>query len=299
MFQKSKMTLEQKKGNWGWLFIAPWLIGFITLFAVPLFQSLRYSLSELSLTPSGISLDFIGVSNYQQALTYHVDYNRTLIEALLDMLVNVPLIVIFSLLVATLLNQKFKGRMVARAIFFLPVILASGVIASIESGDFLQSMMQQGGPSNLEDTGGMRSSQLERMLIGSGMNEVIISYLTGAVDRIYDIISASGVQIIIFLAGLQAIPSHLYEVSNIEGATPYEAFWKITFPMISPLILTNVIYSVIDSFTGNDMTTLIQQTAFQQFNFGLSAAMSWIYFLIIAVTLAIVTYFISKKVFYQ
>ncbi|WP_370621886.1 carbohydrate ABC transporter permease [Bacillus sp. JCM 19034] len=168
MFQKSKMTLEQKKGNWGWLFIAPWLIGFITLFAVPLFQSLRYSLSELSLTPSGISLDFIGVSNYQQALTYHVDYNRTLIEALLDMLVNVPLIVIFSLLVATLLNQKFKGRMVARAIFFLPVILASGVIASIESGDFLQSMMQQGGPSNLEDTGGMRSSQLERMLIGSG-----------------------------------------------------------------------------------------------------------------------------------
>ncbi|WP_370621885.1 carbohydrate ABC transporter permease [Bacillus sp. JCM 19034] len=131
------------------------------------------------------------------------------------------------------------------------------------------------------------------------MNEVIISYLTGAVDRIYDIISASGVQIIIFLAGLQAIPSHLYEVSNIEGATPYEAFWKITFPMISPLILTNVIYSVIDSFTGNDMTTLIQQTAFQQFNFGLSAAMSWIYFLIIAVTLAIVTYFISKKVFYQ
>ncbi|MCK0472250.1 carbohydrate ABC transporter permease [Halalkalibacter sp. APA_J-10(15)] len=299
MFQKSKMTLEQKKGNWGWLFIAPWLIGFITLFAVPLFQSLRYSLSELSLTPSGISLDSVGMSNYQQALTYHVDYNRTLIEALLDMVVNVPLIVIFSLLVATLLNQKFKGRMVARAIFFLPVILASGVIASIESGDFLQSMMQQGGPSSLEDTGGMRSSQLERMLIGSGMNEVLISYLTGAVDRIYDIISASGVQIIIFLAGLQAIPSHLYEVSNIEGATSYEAFWKITFPMISPLILTNVIYSVIDSFTGNDMTTLIQQTAFQQFNFGLSAAMSWIYFLIIAVTLAIVTYFISKKVFYQ
>jgi len=299
MFRKGKLTLEEKKGYWGWLFIAPWLIGFIMLFAVPLFQSMLYSLSELSLTSTGISLDFIGLYNYQQALTHHVDYNRILVEAVIEMVVNVPLIIIFSLLVAVLLNQQFRGRMVARAIFFLPVILASGVIASIESGDFLQSMMMQGSQDPTEATGAFTSSQLERLLIGSGMNELLVQYLTGAVDRIYEIISASGVQIIIFLAGLQGISPHLYEAAQIEGATGYEAFWKITFPMISPLILTNVIYSVIDSFTENEMTTLIQEAAFQHFDFGLSGAMSWIYFFIISVILGITTYFISKKVFYQ
>lgn len=299
MFWKNKLTLEEKKGNWGWLFIAPWLIGFIMLFAIPLFQSMLYSLSELNLTATGISLDFLGFYNYQQALTHHVDYNRILVEAVIEMVVNVPLIIIFSLLVAVLLNQQFKGRMIARAIFFLPVILASGVIASIESGDFLQSMMMQGSQDPTESTGGFRSSQLERLLLGSGLNEIFVMYLTGAVDRIYEIISASGVQIIIFLAGLQGISPHLYEAAEIEGATGYEAFWKITFPMISPLILTNVIYSVIDSFTENEMTTLIQQTAFQHFDFGLSGAMSWIYFFIISIILGITTYFVSKRVFYQ
>lgn len=299
MFRKNKLTLEEKRGYWGWFFIAPWLIGFVMLFAIPLFESMLYSLSELSLTPTGINLEFLGFENYKHALTHHVEYNRILTEAVIDMVVNVPLIVIFSLLIAVLLNQKFRGRMVARAIFFLPVILASGVIASIESGDFLQNMILQGSQEVAEQTGGLRSTQLERLLIGSGVNEVIVTYLTGAVDRIYEIISASGVQIIIFLAGLQSISPQLYEAAEIEGATGYESFWKITFPMISPLILTNVIYSIIDSFTENEMTRLIQETAFQQFDFGLSGAMSWIYFIIIAIILAVTTYFINKKVFYQ
>jgi len=298
MFRKGKATLEERKGYWGWLFIAPWLFGFIMLFAIPLVQSLIYSLSELSLSPTGISLDFLGLHNYEQALTHHVDYNRTLVESIVNMVVNVPLIVIFSLLVATMLNQNFKGRGLARAVFFLPVILASGVIASIESADFLQNMMQTGAMVE-ETSSAMTSSQLERLLIGSGLNEVIVTYLTGAVDRIYEIISASGVQILIFISGLQAIPGHLYEAAHIEGATAYEAFWKITFPMISPLILTNIVYSVIDAFTENEMTTLIQTTAFTNFDFGLSAAMAWIYFIIIAIILAVTSYFISKKVFYQ
>ncbi|KYG34347.1 carbohydrate ABC transporter permease [Alkalihalobacillus trypoxylicola] len=295
MILKRKLSLETKKGLWGWVFIAPWIFGFLFLFAIPLFQSLQYSFSQLSLNPDGIYLNFLGFDNYINALSQHVEYNRTLVEALLDMVINVPLIVIFSLFVAVLLNQKFKGRMIARAIFFLPVILASGVIANIESGDFLQSAMQS--QANTET--GLQSFQLTRLLIEAGMNQVLVDYLTGAVDRIYEMVSASGVQIIIFLAGLQAIPPYLYEASKIEGATGYEAFWKITFPMISPLILTNVIYSVIDSFTSNNMTTLIQETAFSQFNFGLSAAMSWIYFVLISIILIITTYFISKKVFYQ
>src|SRR5690625_795293 len=173
MFRKGKLTLEGKKGYWGWLFIAPWLIGFMMLVAVPLFQSMLYCLSELCLTSSGVSLDFSGLYNYRQALINHVDYNRIRVQAVIEMVVNVPIIIIFSLLVAVLLNQEFRGRMVARAIFFLPVILASGVIASIESGDFLQSMMMQGSQDPTEATGAFTSSQLERLLIGSGMNELL------------------------------------------------------------------------------------------------------------------------------
>lgn len=297
LLQKRKWSLEERRGLWGWVFISPWLFGLIILFAVPIFQSIQYSFSDLSLTPTGINLDFLGFENYKNALTINANYNRTLVEAVMDMVINVPLIIMFSLFVAVLLNQKFKGRMIARAIFFLPVILASGVIANIENGDFLQSAIATYGQ---EASGsGLRSFELERLLINAGINEVIVLYLTTSVDRIYEIVTSSGVQIIIFLAGLQAIPPHLYEVSKIEGATGYESFWKITFPLISPLILTNLIYSVIDSFTNNEMTMLIQETAFQQFNFGLSAAMAWIYFLIISIILLLTTYLTSKKVFYQ
>jgi len=295
-----KLSLEERKGLWGWAFISPWLIGFILLFAVPLLQSLRYSFSKLTLSPTGIHLEYLGFANYEEALTKNVAFNKTLIEVVVNMVVNVPLIVIFSLFIATILNQKFRGRMVARAIFFLPVILASGVIASIESGDFLQSAMMGAGGEEEQAGTGLRSFELQKLLLEAGLNEFIVNYLTGAVNRIYEIVSASGVQIIIFLAGLQSISPQLYEVAKIEGATSYESFWKITLPMISPLILTNVIYSVIDSFTDNKMTTLLRSTAFgKTFDYGLSGAMAWIYFLVISVILLISTFFISKKVFYQ
>lgn len=292
------MSLHERRALWGWVFIAPWIIGFAFFFMFPLIQSLIYSFSELTLTTTGMTLEFNGLANYIEALTVNVDFNRTLIEVVVNMLVNVPLIVIFSLFVAVLLNQQFKGRMLARAVFFLPVILASGAIYSIESGDFLQNLIAGAGGEDAAQTG-FRSFQLELLLLDAGINEYIVEYLTGAVDRIYEIVSASGVQILIFLAGLQSISPQLYEVAKIEGATGYEAFWKITFPLISPLILTNIIYSIIDSFTDNDMTTLLQETAFDQFNFGLSGAMGWMYFLVITIILLISTYFVSRKVFYQ
>jgi ABC-type sugar transport system permease subunit len=214
------------------------------------------------------------------------------------MVVNVPLIVIFSLFLAVLLNQKFIGRSVARSIFFLPVILASGVIANLEAESLVQAVAQQ----NPETSGFFNtfgSFELQRIMLQSGVNESIVAYLTGAVDRIYEIVSQSGVQILIFLAGIQTISPQLYEASKMEGATGYEAFWKITFPMVSPLILVNIIYTIIDSFAMNDMTDLIIATGFDNFDFGLSSAMAWLYFISIVVILAISTYFVSKRVFYQ
>ncbi|WP_372447131.1 carbohydrate ABC transporter permease [Paenibacillus cisolokensis] len=291
-------TYAQQKSFWGFVYVLPWLIGFIFFFLIPLAASLRYSLSDIEANASGMNITFIGFANYVEALTVNTSFNRTLTTAISNMVVNVPLIVIFSLFLAVLLNQKFIGRSVARSIFFLPVILASGVIANLEAESLVQAVAQQ----NPETSGFFHtfgSFELQRIMLQSGVNESIVAYLTGAVDRIYEIVSQSGVQILIFLAGIQTISPQLYEASKMEGATGYEAFWKITFPMVSPLILVNIIYTIIDSFAMNDMTDLIIATGFNNFDFGLSSAMAWLYFISIVVILAISTYFVSKRVFYQ
>lgn len=290
-------TYAQQKAFWGFLYVLPWLLGFIFFFFVPLLTSLRYSFSTIEAKSSGILITFSGWKNYVEAITVNTSFNRTLTEAIVNMAVNVPLIVIFSLFLAVLLNQKFVGRSFARSIFFLPVILASGVIMNLESTSLVQAINDQSESSGILN--GFGSFELARMMLQAGVSETIVEYLTGAVDRIYQIVSQSGVQILIFLAGIQTISPQLYEASKIEGATGYEAFWKITFPMVSPLILVNMIYTIIDSFSRNALTDLIRDTGFVNFNFGLSSAMAWIYFVAIAVILLISTYLVSRKVFYQ
>lgn len=294
-----KLSLEQKNRYYGLYFILPWFLGFLFLFMVPLISSFRYSLSNLQVSNEGFSLEFIGLANFREALFSHESYVRMLTESVLNIVVNTPLIIIFSLFFAVILNQKFHGRVLARAIFFLPVILASGIIASIENGDLMQSVVR-----NANDmTGGglsvMKNLDLTIMLLESGMSPILVEYLTGAVSRIYEIVSQSGVQILIFLAGLQSISPSLYEAAKIEGSTGYEAFWKITFPMLSPLILTNLVYTIVDSFIRDQTSRLVVDTAFKSFNFGLSAAMSWIYFAVIALILWVTTAIVSRKVFYQ
>ncbi len=295
---KKRLTMSQKKGIMGVVFVSPWILGFIFLFAVPMIQSFYFSINNLKILPEGYTLQYEGLGNYIEALRVHPTFNRILAEAVGNMLVNVPLIIIFSLFSATLLNQKFKGRTLARAIFFLPVIIASRAITTVETGDYLKTVASSMGA----DMGGMfnvlKGFQLEETLINSGMNAKLVGYLTGSVNRIYQIVSSSGVQILIFLSGLQSISPSIYEASHIEGATRYEDFWKITFPMMSPLILTNTIYSIIDSFTNNEMTSLLNIIAFSNQDFSLSAAMAWIYFIIISIILIITTALISKKVFY-
>lgn len=283
------------------LFLLPWFIGFVFFFLTPLLQSLVFSFQELEPTRAGYDLHFRGFENFNKAISVHPLFNRYLTESVIDMVVNVPLIIFFSLFAAALLNQKFRGRPIVRAIFFLPVILASGVIVSIQEASFMSEFMNQSTSDGVVEGTGfiLRGVQFEGMLLNSGVSPWIVEYLADAVNRIYEIVSKSGVQILIFLAGLQSISPSLYEASKIEGATGYEAFWKITFPMISPLIMTNVIYSIIDSFSHNAVTKLISNVAFVNLDFGLSSAMSWMYFGTIAAILMVSSYLISKNVFYN
>lgn len=298
--KRMRITLSQRRALLGLVFILPWLAGFLFLFAFPLVESLRYSFTELKIAPGGgYELTFLGIENYREALFINPNFNRILTESVIDMAWNVPLILFFSLFSAVLLNQKFRGRPLARAIFFLPVILASGAVASAQESGLIHLT---GSSEVAEELGkaqyGFDVDSLAFLLDGAGLPVWFTEYIIDAVERIYEIIRMSGVQILIFLAALQSVPQSMYEVAKIEGATGYETFWKITFPMVSPLILTNIIYTVIDTFNNSPVTQTIYETAFRTNEFGLSAAMSWLYTIVVSLILIVIGILVSRRVFY-
>ena len=299
---KLRLTLLGREALAGLGFALPFLIGFFGLFLPMIVKSISYSFSNMTVEKTGYVLSRAannGFEHYIRALTIDPDFNRQLLQAILDMFTKVPLILIFSFFMANLLNQKFHGRAVARSILFLPVILTSGVVLGLESSDLLLTTRS---PAEMTGTDFSTIMNVSGLLLEyTDLPASAINFLASAVNGIYSIIIASGVQILIFLAGLQSISPSLYEASSMEGATAWENFWKITFPMISPLILVNSIYSIIDSFTSetNAIMQDIKTTIFSEVKYGLGSAMAWIYFVCIGIILLVVGSLISKHVFYN
>lgn len=301
--KRKKLSLTTKRSITGYLFILPWLVGFIWFYARSLFMSVQFSFSNLTVNPGGgYILDFAGLENYIYAFRVHGSFKQILTTSVGNMLIDVPLITFFSLFMAILLNKNFKGRTLVRAIFFLPVILNSGAI--MDAMDLARTMMSGGISSASAEMAqatagnGVSIQYYVQMFATLGLPDQIIEYIMGAVSRISDIINASGVQIIIFIAALQSIPGALYEVAKIEGATAYETFWKVTFPMVMPHIITNVVYTVVDSFADSDVVDLAYETAFTNNNYGLSSVMSLVSTLITCLILILVCRFIQKRTFY-
>ncbi|MGB4670644.1 MAG: sugar ABC transporter permease [Bacillota bacterium] len=253
------MSMDTRRALTGIVFVLPFVIGFIAFFLYPFILSLMFSFSDVSVGASGYELTSVGLENYESALLVHESYVRTLTETVQSMLANVPAILIFSLFVAVLLNQPFRGRGVARVVFFLPVIFNCGAVLLIENYDFLTNTLTGGSAAS------PGSEIVTSLFYGLKLPQGVLGYIMNAVRAVPDIIKASGIQILVFLAGLQSVPESLYEASAIEGATGWETFWKVTFPIISPLIPTMIVYTVIDSFTApnNRMMELIQNTAFR------------------------------------
>lgn len=289
------MSLDTKRNLQGYFFISPLIVGFVLLFLYPFFQSITFSLSRLELTPTGFTLKYVGLENYRHALLVNADFVRATVETMKSVFRDVPLVLAFSFFAAVLLNQKFKGRTAARIIFFLPVIMGAGVVMDLESRNFIAEVME-GDPYE-----GMLASRIVPFLIQMRIPENLTNYVVNAVEFVPVIVRASGVQIIIFLAGLQSVPSSLYEAARVEGSTEWESFWVITLPMMSPLVLANIVYTIIDSFTANNnqIVRMIRAVRVTGAGYGISAAMSWIYFVLIAVLLGIVIGVISKRVFYM
>lgn len=297
--KKHEWTLAQKRALLGYAFISPFIIGFLAFMLSPMLESLRMAFSDviISAGAGGFQMKFIGIDNFKQAFTVDPEYTRLLTEELTSMLADVPAILVFSFFVALILNQEFKGRGAVRAIFFLPVILSSGVLVGLEyNNSLLQGMediIKESGNSSI-------TTVLQEILVTDGMGSSLMKTLFNIVDHVYDIAISSGIQIVIFLSGLQTISKSMYEAADIEGCTAWEKFWKITFPMVSSTILVNLVYTIIDFFirTDNQVMEKISDTMMVKMDYGFSSAMAWVYFGAVMVIIAVFSAIVSKGVYY-
>ena len=260
----------------------------------------EFSLSRIGLyAATGMTKEYIGFGNYLEAFTSHATFKQTLASSVMDMLIDLPMILFFSLFVAMLLNRKFKGRALVRAIFFLPIILSADAVGSAITR--ATELVNAGVSSaNLEaaQAGTVSVSYYMDLFGDLAIPDSILGYIVDAVNRISSIIKGSGVQIILFIAALQSIPGSLYEVARIEGATGYESFWKVTFPMVMPHIITNTIYTVVDRFSSSEAVRLATRTYKELYNYGLSSAFSVVSTLITILILGLIVYLLNKRTFY-
>lgn len=262
---RSSISREQKYG--GYLFILPWMIGFLVFFIYPVIKTVLLSFSEnesVSIDQLGmISLDGFGM--YRKAFVSDTEFLPIFSKIIGDTVINTILILVFSMFVALLLNRNLVGKGIFRAIFFLPVILGTGTISTmVISSDTATGILA------------MDADTLSNLL-SADMAEVVMNLLN-ALSMVF---WRSSVQVVIYLSGLQGISDSLYESANCDGATAWEMFWKITLPMLAPVTLLNLVYTIIDSFTAadNEMLDYIYTTAFKDLNFSYGAAMSVLYLL--------------------
>jgi len=287
------MTLAARNAITGYGFIMLWVIGFLFIFLRPMITAVTYSFSNVRLRPKELVTTYIGFANYNHAFNVDPKYTQNILEALGTMVYEVPIISIFSMFIASLLNQEFKGRTITRVLFFLPVIVASGAVIQILKEGGMSTTM-----SNSTDSVYLfKSTALKDILIDAGMNSKLVQTITDIIDKIFDITWKSGVQILLYLSGLQTIPKSYYEVSSMEGATGWEEFWKITFPMLMPITLVCVVYTIIDSFTYYDNPVMRQISNYiSDLSFGQAAAMSIVFCLIIFVIVVLITKTIFRNV---
>ena len=304
--KRKVVSLDKKKARAGWFFILPFVIGVILIYLPIIIDSVKLSFNEIIIVRGGgFKLQFVGLQNYRDALFKDPDFVTKLTEGLTQLVIDIPAIVIFSLFMAVMLNQKMIGRAAFRAIFFVPVILSTGLMAEIDAANVLQQNME-----NTNDQSGAQAESgttqivsamevgalFETMKVGTGL----VKTITDLVNNVYGIINRSGVQMLIFLAGLQSVSPSIYEACSIDGATAWETFWKVTFPMISPMILVNTVYTVIDSFTSQSNAVMnFIQTYYTNTSQVVSSAMAWIYFVIVIAIVAVVSALLSAYIFYQ
>lgn len=291
--KRFKLSLTQRQAMTGRLFVSPFYIGFIVFFAYQLFQSVRFCFYDVQVQMGELQLDFVGWDNFYHIFQVDSTYVTKLTSSLLELLWKVPVIIVASLFIAIILKSKFVGRTFVRGVCFLPVVLAGGIVMEIVQGDTISSSVMGG---HMVSSGSMiDTNALQDLLVNMGLGSDITKFINTIYSNLFDVLWQSGVQMIIFLAALQSISPSLYEASSIEGATGWENFWKITIPMISPMIMLNMFYTIIEnSISTNNPIMEKVITEYNNVNLDLSAAMGWVYFAVVAVVLGIVAFCFRK-----
>lgn len=294
--KRHSLKYETKRKVQGFVFLLPFLIGFFLFFAIPLFNTIKYSFNEVGVADTGgMTFHYVGFQNYINLFKTEVTTTSdTMIRLFSDenvsILTNTPLIVIFSLFLALLANRKFKGRTAVRVIFFLPIVLGLEVVV-----DMLQATT--GSEWAQADSGLFSQSMVSMFLIRyTSLPMSVLDTVIHYVDNIFEVISQAGVQTLVYLAALQSISPSLYEVAKIEGATSYETFWKVTIPTIMHITMFVIIYTIVDLFLGSSIAEEAYNFAFTKSKIGVGSALSVVYIINVIVLLLLVMLVLRKAV---
>ena len=282
---KRNCGITALKAKYFWICVTPWAIGLVLFFILPIVQSLIYSFCSVKLLSGGVALQFQGLKNFKYIFAENADYTDYIAQAFIKFAYSFPIILILSLILALMLNQKFRGRIFFRALYFLPVIIASGAVLNV----ILSSVSE--GVSNIktDESVAMAMFDVNGIVEGLGLPQKLGDYFVTVINGIMNMIWNCGVQTVLFISGMQTIPPLLYEVSKVEGATKWEEFWFITFPMLSRVTVLVAVFTMVELMTDQSNSVMRQAYTFMRMqNYGEGSAMLWSYFVVIGAIMAIV-----------
>jgi len=297
MIKKPRLTMSGKQAFMGLGFISFYLIGLAVFFLPAVVRSIVLCFQE---NGQNFDMKWVGWANFNYMFRVDPKFARNIVETIGGLLINAVVIILYSIFVCTLLNRELKGRGILRSLLFLPVVMSMGVVEkymsfTMREGDIMSAVSGTAGSS------GLTVDSIASVITSFNISADITGIIVSSIHNIYTVISHSGVQIVIFLAGLQSISKSVYEAARVEGCGPWETYWKITIPMLTPVIAVNVVYTVVDSFVSSNNVIMSKVFSYQteQFKFGLASAMAWVYFLILIVFVVIIMAVLRKFTYYE
>lgn len=301
--KRKRTALLVKKARAGYWFLLPIILGLIFIFLPALFNSLVYSFHTVTIEFNNLAMEFVGFSNFKEIIGDE-EFLKILLSALKGIFLDSTVIILFSFFMSNVLNQKFIGRGLVRMVFFLPVVLAVGIVADMEAANEMYNTMslveEETVAGGFDQMGAAMMFSIANILNSMGLPPTLVNVVQAILTGMYNILNSSGVQILVFLSALQSISPSVFEAAKVEGATKWEEFWKITFPMLTPSLLVCTVYTIISTFTNPiyGVMNYIESKSFSNSAYGYASALSWLYFVIIIVVLGVVTKIISKRVTY-
>ena len=288
--KKKHKSYEVMRQRYGYTFVAHWILGLLLFSIVPIIESLIYSFESIKITDHGFETKFVGFKNFKYLLVSDPNYVDNLADSVMSIIYSLPMIVALSLILAVLLNHRYRGRAVFRLIFFLPVIFSSSIVVKLLSDPSINAPIFN---MTAEGEGVFDYyAILGQLSIPAQIRDILVFFISNSINLTW----SCGIQTILFLAGLQGISDSLYEVSKIEGATKWQEFWMITVPMLRSILSLVVIYTMIALFTSANnkiMMDAVQLT--KETNYETVSAMLWFYFVIVIAVIGIVMLFYNKR----